>query len=322
MTTFKKEEYYFSYSGLNKLLYCPILFYNHYVLGQKEDKLDSYMIEGRLSHCLLLQKDEFNNQFVVAMNKLPSDNAKIIMDKLCRDYSDVEDVNDLHNEILNIMKEMNYFQNLKTDEQRISKLLTDDVVKYHEFVLNSKGKTVIDVQTKEKIDGVIEILRKDPEIIKTLHLDHSEFDTDIEVMNEIMLHCDLEGFVFPGIKGIIDNLIIDHINKKAIINDFKNTGKTLSDFKDTVEYYNYSLQMAIYHMLVKKLLEKRELDYEILHNFIVIDKYNQYYVFPVSSHTFTEWLKQAKLSLKKANYYFKTDNYRLPYEFLKDKVYL
>jgi len=319
---FKKEEYYFSYSGLNKLLYSPILFYNHYILGEKEDRLDSYMVEGRLSHCLLLQPEEFDNQFVVAMDKLPSDNAKIIMDRLCRQYPDVNDVDELRDEILNIMQEMNYFQNLKTDEQRIAKLVTDDVKKYHKFVFDSKGKTVIDSQTKEKISAAVEALRNDPEIIKVLHLDHSEFDTDVEVLNEIMLHCDLKGYNFPGIKGILDNLIIDHSNKTATINDLKTSGKSLLDFKETVDYYNYSLQMGIYHMLVENLLKEKNLDYDINHNFIVIDKYNQYYVFPVGVNTFKEWYTKTKLSLQIADYHFKTDNYSLPYALLKEKVYL
>jgi hypothetical protein len=322
MNQFKKEEYYFSYSGLNKLLYSPVLFYNHYILGEKEDRLDSYMVEGRLSHCLLLEPDEFDKQFIVAMDKLPSDNAKIIMDRLCKQYSDVSDLDDLHNEILSIMAEMNYFQNLKTDEQRIAKLLTDDVKKYHKFVFESQGKTVIDSQTKEKISAVVDTIRKDPEIIKVLHLDNSEFDTHIEIYNEIMLQSKLDGYVFPGIKGILDNLIIDHSNKIATINDFKTTGKTLMDFKDTVDYYNYSLQMGIYHMLVQNLLKEKGLDYDIAHNFIVIDKYNQYYVFPVGINTFREWLNQTKLSLQIANYHLNTDNYSLPYALLKEKVYL
>lgn len=322
MNQFKKEEYYFSYSGLNKLLYSPVLFYNHYILGEKEDKLDSYMIEGRLSHCLLLQPEEFNNQFVVAMDKLPSDNAKIIMDRLCRQYPDIADVDDLQNEILTIMQEMNYFQNLKTDEQRIAKLLTDDVKKYHKFVFESKDKTVIDSQTKNKISAAVEALRNDPEIIKVLHLNHSEFDTDVEVLNEIMLHADLKGYSFPGIKGILDNLIIDHSNKTATINDFKTSGKSLLDFKETVDYYNYSLQMGIYHMLVENLLKQKNLDYDINHNFIVIDKYNQYYVFPVGVNTFKEWYTKTKLSLQIADHHLKNDNYSLPYALLKEKVYL
>lgn len=320
--SFKKEEYYFSYSGLNKLIFSPVLFYNHYILGEKEDKLDSYMVEGRLLHCLLLEPENFDKQFVVAMDKLPSDNAKIIMDRLCRDYPDVENVNELEDQILNMMVEMNYFQSLKTDEQRLTKLLTDDTKKYHEFVFNSKGKTVIDSATKNKIEAAAEKLRTDPEIVNTLRLNHSEFDTDVEVHNEIFLEYKLEDYCFAGVKGFIDNLVIDHKNKKVIVNDFKTTGKTLLDFKDTIEYYNYWLQMGIYTLLVEEMLKEKDLNYEINHNFVVVDKYSQHYVFPVSVNTFKEWYKKTKVMLKIGDYHLKNDAYSLPYQLLVEKVYL
>ena len=49
----KQEEFFdktfmMSYSGLNKLLYSPKLFYLHYILGQKDDTSDKNMIEGKV----------------------------------------------------------------------------------------------------------------------------------------------------------------------------------------------------------------------------------------------------------------------------------
>jgi hypothetical protein len=80
--------------------------------------------------------------------------------------------------------------------------------------------------------------------------------------------------------------------------------------------------MGIYHMLVENLLKQKNLDYDINHNFIVIDKYNQYYVFPVGVNTFKEWYTKTKLSLQIADHHLKNDNYSLPYALLKEKVYL
>jgi hypothetical protein len=322
MSSFKKEEYYFSYSGLNKLLYSPILFYNHYILGEKEDRLDSYMVEGRILHCLLLEPENFDNQFIVAMDKLPSDNVKIIIDRLCKDYPDVEKLDDLETEVLSIMQNMNYLQSLKTDEQRIKKFFTDDNRNYHEFVFSSKEKTVVDSSTVNKVKQALENMIQDPEVKQVLQLEHSEFDTHIEVYNELKLAYKLDDYVFPGVKGIIDNLVINHADKTAIINDVKTTGKSLLDFKDTVEYYNYWMQMGIYTMLVEEYLKEKQLDYEIQHNFVVIDKYNQHYIFPVGIITFTEWYNKTKLALKVANYHLSNDDYSLPYELIKEKMYL
>jgi hypothetical protein len=40
LDNFYKKDFYFSYSSINKLLFSPRMFYNHYVLKQKEDSTD------------------------------------------------------------------------------------------------------------------------------------------------------------------------------------------------------------------------------------------------------------------------------------------
>ncbi len=81
---YKEEEFFskpflMSYSGLNRLLFSPSLFYNHYILGQKEDVNDRNMIEGKLIHCLLLNPDNFDNEFVVSVQDTPSDNPRTLL---------------------------------------------------------------------------------------------------------------------------------------------------------------------------------------------------------------------------------------------------
>ena len=76
---FYKTKYYISYSGLSKLRFSPRLFFTHYILQQKEESVGAHLVEGRLIHCLLLQPDEYDNQFYVAKSKLPSDNLKDIL---------------------------------------------------------------------------------------------------------------------------------------------------------------------------------------------------------------------------------------------------
>ena len=47
---FYSKPLYLSYSGLNKLLFSPKLYYKHYVLQQREEKLESYLIDGKVIH--------------------------------------------------------------------------------------------------------------------------------------------------------------------------------------------------------------------------------------------------------------------------------
>ena len=60
---FYKNKFYFSYSGLNKLLYSPGLFYNHYVLNQREDSTDPHLVGGRVLHCLLFEPEKYDDYF-------------------------------------------------------------------------------------------------------------------------------------------------------------------------------------------------------------------------------------------------------------------
>ena len=48
---FYAKEYNFSYSSLNKLLFSPKVFYKQYVLKQREEKMESYLIDGKVVHC-------------------------------------------------------------------------------------------------------------------------------------------------------------------------------------------------------------------------------------------------------------------------------
>ncbi len=47
LTKFYENKFYFSYSGLNKLLYSPAMFYSHYVLIEREDGTDAPLVGGR-----------------------------------------------------------------------------------------------------------------------------------------------------------------------------------------------------------------------------------------------------------------------------------
>ena len=111
----------------------------------------------------------------------------------------------------------------------------------------------------------------------------------LEVYNEEFLECSLEDYDF-GLKGYIDRYVINHDKKLITIIDIKTTGKTITDFPETVEFYNYWLQSAIYTVLVTKNIDKTLVNYKINFNFIVIDKYNQMYNFPVREDTTMDYM--------------------------------
>ena len=246
-----EEEFYskpfnLSYSGLNRLLFSPKLFYSHYILQQREEKLDSYLLEGKVIHCLLLDGDNFDKQFVISPLSLPSDNPKIVVDKVFRYAQETnsldQDLRSFEAVILDILKEINLHQSLKTDEQRVDKMVTDQTVSYFDFLKQKGSKDVIDTEMYNRCLESVQILRQNPEVVKVLDLYGNSGST---VYSEHQIQIDLPGYPF-GLKGIVDNLIVNESNKTIVINDLKTTGKTVAEFAETVEYYNYWLQAAIY----------------------------------------------------------------------------
>jgi len=322
-----EEEFYskpfnLSYSGLNRLLFSPKLFYSHYVLQQKEEKLDSYLLEGKVIHCLLLDSDNFNKQFVVSPLSLPSDNPKLVVDKVFRYAQETnsldQDLRSFEAVILDILKEINLHQSLKTDEQRVDKMVTDQTVSYFDFLKQKGSKDVIDTEMYNRCLESVQVLRQNPEVVKVLDLYGNSGST---VYSEHQIQIDLPGYPF-GLKGIIDNLVVNESNKTIVINDLKTTGKTVAEFAETVDYYNYWLQAAIYKKLVMMNFAV-DGTWKVEFNFIVIDKYKQTYVFPVSDETMNKWyLTGLSNALAKAKYHYEKREFSLPYDMVVTKVVL
>jgi hypothetical protein len=322
-----EEEFYskpfnLSYSGLNRLLFSPKLFYSHYILQQREEKLDSYLLEGKVIHCLLLDGDNFDKQFVISPLSLPSDNPKIVVDKVFRYAQETnsldQDLRSFEAVILDILKEINLHQSLKTDEQRVDKMVTDQTVSYFDFLKQKGSKDVIDTEMYNRCLESVQVLRQNPEVVKVLDLYGNSGST---VYSEHQIQIDLPGYPF-GLKGIIDNLVVNESNKTIVINDLKTTGKTVAEFAETVDYYNYWLQAAIYKKLVMMNFAV-DGTWKVEFNFIVIDKYKQTYVFPVSDETMNKWyLTGLSNALAKAKYHYEKREFSLPYDMVVTKVVL
>ena len=330
---FYSQEFFLSYSGLNKLMYSPRLFYNHYILQEREEKVESYLIEGKVIHCLLLENDSFNDQFIVTPSKLPSDNTRIAVDKVFQLYQNFVPVtnedgsvgllspylDDLTTEVLSVLVEMNLHQSLKTDQQRLDKIITEETKSYFEFLMEKGNKTLVDPETYERCKASVEILRNNKAVSELMSLVKSDFELH-EVYNEHYIETKKELLPF-GLKGIMDNIVVDYQNKIIYINDLKTSSKSISDFRESIEYYNYGLQAAIYKRLAINKFAMEDF-YKVVFNFVVIDKYQQVGIFEVSNDTMIQWQEKLDDALKQAEWHYDNRNYSIPYEFKDGKVVL
>lgn len=326
---FYDKKFYFSYSSLNKLLWNPAVFHQLYVLGIKEEKIESHLVQGKIIHALLLEEEKFQDIFVISPANLPSGNPRTVIDRVFFHHTELkrngdtrEQLDEFKDAILDVMKDMNYHQSLKTDQQRLDKLLTPDVYNYWEFLQKKGSKTLIDQESYDFCKSAVDLIKTNPQICDLIACNNTEFDNR-EVLNEQYLQIELRDKVF-GLKGIVDNIVIDHDKKTIFVNDIKTTSKDLKDFPETVDFYSYWLQAVMYTTLVamnyKELLEINQ--YQIKFHFVVIDRAFQTYAFPVSESTLSKWLEKFKEIIDIADWHYTNRSYELPYQFAKGLVAL
>lgn len=328
LENFYKKKFYFSYSGINKLLFSPVMFYNYYVLQQREDSTDAHLVAGRALHCLLLEPEKFDEQFLKMPGKLPTESQKRIIDNIFKYHltlgNNTLTLEDYSQEILTELLTANLYQSLKTDQQRLDKILSAENIEYFAFLKLSLEKTVIDQATFDGCNVALEALKSNSDVRALLQLDRTEADAHIKVFNEMLLTTDHPELPF-GFKGVLDNIVVDKETKVIFINDLKTTGKPIQDFPESVEYYRYWIQAVIYTILVTdNLLVKLPdaAEWKIQVTFIVIDKYNQVYPYQVSDETLDVWSENFSELVEKIKWHYENKRFDLPHDLAKGNLKL
>jgi hypothetical protein len=318
---FFSQPFMMSYSGLNKLLFSPVLFHQHYILKQRDDVVDKPMVEGKLLHCLLLNPEEFEKEFVLMSSDMPSDGPRKVLDKIyeiMKADGKLEMDGTFVNHILDVLKEQNLYQSLKTDDQRIDKMTTTKNISYLDYKFQAEKKTVVDQDMYDFAKNTVETIKSNSKIMDLMGFNQDSLTTSVKQHNELDLVCLEFDDYFFGIRGIIDNLVIDHDAKVIRVNDLKKSSKSIGQFEESIEYYNYWMQAALYRLLVNHIKETTfGVDYPVEFRFIVVDPYMQVAPIRISEETMESWTLKLNDELDKANYHFKERDFSLPYIFLK-----
>jgi hypothetical protein len=228
---------------------------------------------------------------------------------------------DFDQAILDVMVDMNYHQSRKTEQQRLDKIITAESTSYWSFLKTKGNKTLIDQDSYDFCKNAVELIKTNKELCTLIGCNATEFD-NIEVYNELPLTVEYAKAPF-GLKGIIDNVVINHDKKVIFINDIKTTSKDLKDFPETVEFYSYWLQAVIYSTMVGiKHMDLLASGYEVKFHFVVIDRAFQTYSFPVTERTLNSWLDRMDKVLESANWHYVNKRYDLPHSFATGSVVL
>ena len=324
---FFETPFLMSYSGLSKLTFSPAAFYNNYVCKQKGDQGNQGMNEGKLIHCMLLNPETFDDTFLVLPDKMPADNPRQIINTVF-EYRKLlvqatsEDIApklliEYKENILETMKSMGVYQALKTDEQRLEKVMDENCMDYWAYLLAKDSKTIVDYDTVEFAKTVARKFQENNQLKYLMGVDRDPMKGKVEVMNEVELARFPDDLPF-GRRGFIDNLVIDHGQKKVFINDIKKSSKDIASFPESIEFYRYWMQSATYYQLVLNYLKENVADwssYQIEFRFIVIDNYLQMAAIKVSDETMLKWIEMTDVELQKAKWHFENRNFSLPHAF-------
>ena len=324
---FYSKPFKFSYSSMSKLITAPSVFYKEYILKEREDEFKKYLLEGILIHFLVLENQNFDDKFLVMPDSLPSSNSITVIDKVYEMYKEKDDPSlilmDFSPEIDNILTDMKLHQNVKDQAKRIAKIVEPKGENYFEFLKKKQGRTIIDSELLDKCTRRAEIVRDNECISELLGLNLVSDGKNYGVYNELPLEIEAEEGKAFGYKGIVDNVVVDVKAKTVRINDFKTTSKSLVDFPESVEYWNYWLQAVIYLKLVQDYLD-RAIDntWSVEFRFIVFDRHNQLYAFPVRTSTLEDWKAKFMNVEKEAEYHYNSKDFTLPYKYAQGIVNL
>ena len=317
---FYSKPFKFSYSSLNKLITAPSVFYKEYILKEREDDFKKYLLEGILIHFLILENRNFDDKFLVMPDSMPSSNSISVIEKVFQIYKEKNDPSltliDFSTEIDDILTEMDLHQSVKDQSKRIAKIIEPKSESYFDFLKKQQGRTIIDSELLDKSTRRADIVKANSQMRELLGLDIISDGKTFGVYNELTLEIEpAENSVF-GFRGIIDNIVVDIKSRTIRINDFKTTSKSLTNFSESVEVWNYWLQAAMYLKLVRNYFSKVINDqWNIEFRFIVFDKYDQLYAFPVSADTLSSWEERFEIIQKEAKYHYDSRDFTLPYKY-------
>jgi hypothetical protein len=327
----KVEDLNLSASALKLLIENPKTYYKHYVLNEREVKKGKHFDEGSLIHCMVLEPEELQNRFVNMGVPTPSDNTKGCIDYLLSLERNASELEEYAQEIVDYLKEINLHQSLVDDkkpdkngvmltgdQKRVAKIVNENTIEYFRIMVEAREKTIVDAASWDKCYAKAQAILTNE---KALFLLKPVNDTD-EVRYELELSDRPDELQF-GVKGILDVIKVDRVNKTIYVSDIKSHGGKLKDFKDSAEKYDYWLQPVIYKLLAQSLLRKQAFDFKIEFNFIVVDQNDNVYCFPVGEETYEKWMKQLVYMINtEANYHLTTQDFTLPYQFANNLVSL
>lgn len=215
-------------------------YYKKYIVNDPdlEEEEDSKAVTvGKLVETLLLEPEEFDNRFLIStVVEVPTGNMATFVEHL---YKLTEKNTDEDGEItvnfVDLMQEAYTLTGFKRDkfDTVVEKFVGSNAEIYYKEIrqVRSKKMTVVTVEDVTNAENIVNELKNNPVTAPIVNLVNTD---KIEVINQLQI----ENFVVNNhvFKGMLDKVVIDHVNKVIQPYDLKCTW-TVENFQK--EYYLY-----------------------------------------------------------------------------------
>lgn len=210
------------------------------------------------------------------------------------------------------------------EETRLNKVM-EKGGSYFSLLAESKdsGKFVITSAQEERLNHVITGVTNDPLGVTFMTTDSS--DKDVEFFHEKEVVWEEENYSFP-LKGKLDRLRVDHVNREFTVMDLKTTGKSLAEFSDSFEKYHYARQVAAYEIAAARWC-KQEFGYKYKpshrHVILAVETRGDYRAgkFIIKRSTINAGREEYLSLLDRLQHHFETGDWVNDYEYSKNGAY-
>lgn len=215
--------------------------------GKEQGMSAKYLDTGTMIHMYILQPEEFWKNYVILDYEIPKVKQQL---DFCLEYSRQLIVNPLEDDDKLLLDSYrSSYSNSKKDETVIeeAKQMKEKFKDYIESLkYKNENKTVIsfaDLTKLKTIKSNLDNHKKAKELLTDIGLTYNEFHINWEY-DKLGISC----------KSLLDRVMFDHENKKIYLIDLKTTSN-LSDFKHSVETYDYYRQIAFYILAITWYME-------------------------------------------------------------------
>lgn len=212
-------------------------------------------------------QDEFNNTFFVADFPAIGDSVLKMVKELFLRYNEVYgSLDDIPTHIfVELSEEMKYQLNWKPETR--AKVIKEQGSQYYDIMYAAKGKKIISVDTKNKVDATVRAL-KESDSTKQFFSSNNPFDDSIERVYQAKFKCTFDNIEY---RCMADLLYIDHANKVIYPIDLKTTGHPEWDFYQSFITWRYDIQARLYWRIIRECMNSHPIfkDY-LLKNYIFV----------------------------------------------------